>query len=1565
MNSRELTFALKFQTTNTAAINKAAKEIQATAKAAGKVEKEAKQAAGAMTRLGLAARNAGKRFGAFARQARSAFSRLRTGAVRLGTALAAIGFAVGFTHAINVAKEFEFQMARLSAIAGTLGRETGEQFKALESVARRLGGTTQFTAGQVSNGLRLLAQAGFTAQESIAAIPGTLNLAIAATTDLGTATTITANTIRGFNLEASDAGRVADILTATTQGSNTTIEALGEALKFVAPAAASANQSIESMSAAIGTLSDAGLKGTLAGTGLRRVIVGLLNPTKAARDAFARLGLDVKDLDPRLRSLDSIFEDLNTNGFGASEAFEAFGLRGGPAALVLSNLLGNFRELNKEITESEGIAQAFADRINDTLRGSILRLKSAYEEFLISQGGLAKGFRDGVDVVRQTIEALNGTLNPLEEGAKAANQYAVVLKRLLPVLAAVGVAFAVLAGLVVLATAGLGVVAAAAAIGVAGLVAVDIAVNNANAEFERFNNTMLATDAIFQRIAKTEAARAAAQAAASLPGATKKDRDALALAVGDDLAITGDIEAQLIAQQNLIKQQEADIVANLERQAEIQRLASQPTFLSPDGQLGNGGSFEFSGSDLGNELADLKARIPALRDYNEQLSEELFLLKFKTTIRKIELAQIDNLNRARKELAAKSIADANEINQVLNSLSGKRTTQISSLKDEIKVLKAELDGGAAGKLAAQIEKLRQAAGFSGEEADERGVQSARLLERINSQLAVAQKNLAAASTGTNQATIDSAEAAVVAQQRNLDHALQVIEAAKKQQTEINRLAQIQADYTTKIDDGRKARQEAEAAVKKQQATERSFERFRITQLAKLQEEIILQGTANDERVKAAAAIKLVTRASAAGVEVNQEWIDSLFQTIDALEEASGAADGFFEGFAKGAQDFIDDAATFAENGAELFKNTFKSLEDELVGFVETGKFSFRSLGETIRSTLLRQGIRNVIQGTLGAIPGLSPKDSGDSAQQAVVSQLLLIQSELKASPKAVQTSRTNTLLLAIDASIRNLGGISGVSNSPGIQLPLTGGPLGGASGGFFDDPVGNTFQSVFDGAGGTGGITDRIMRARTGGKIPSFRMGGDTRKALGLDREEIPAILHPNEAVIPLTRDGRVPLDIVNGLPEVRLPGTGRSIRTATDAPAKAAQVNAITQAATSANESVRGGSKNVSPLAFFGAPGFLTGSAGVNALNTGGGFDIGGGFGDSLLSGFGSVLSGIADIFRGIDFSAILGESFEAITGFFGKSGGGRFGGLFGGDGSGSLSGLNELFTGVSQTAGGDTAAGLNTSVEQLSPGAQINQGFDKVVDTLPGFSGGAFTGFGFENAPNSEKPLGLQDPTKGLQPSNLTSVSPGLIPPELSGIGDITEGARRALEDIPVLGRLFKQNEETGKTPFGQVASAAIPIGLSLLISQFSEQGGKRGKSSFRPSGRVVGFNDAGGEEVELTKEEKRLLEQLSQGRKSLGGGGKKGVSSGNIPAFAQGGIVNGPTLALVGERTPEAIIPLAGGAVPVRVSGGQQTGKVITNNVNFSIITPNADSFREAQSQIQASTAASIGRATQRQS
>jgi hypothetical protein len=70
------------------------------------------------------------------------------------------------------------------------------------------------------------------------------------------------------------------------------------------------------------------------------------------------------------------------------------------------------------------------------------------------------------------------------------------------------------------------------------------------------------------------------------------------------------------------------------------------------------------------------------------------------------------------------------------------------------------------------------------------------------------------------------------------------------------------------------------------------------------------------------------------------------------------------------------------------------------------------------------------------------------------------------------------------------------------------------------------------------------------------------------------------------------------------------------------------------------------------------------------------------------------------------------------------------------------------------------------------------------------------------------------------------------------------------------------------------------------------------------------------------------------SLGGAATQVASRMNLPRMAEGGIVSSPTLALIGEAGPEAVVPLdrmqTGGGITINVTGGLATSAEIGESV-----------------------------------
>ncbi|MEA1053388.1 phage tail tape measure protein [Lamprobacter modestohalophilus] len=302
---------------------------------------------------------------------------------------AALGMALGAP--IRAAANFEQAMANVGAVA----RASDEDLGKLTRQARELGAATNWTASQAAEGMKYLAMAGFSAEQTMAAMPGMLNLASAGAIELGEAADIASNILTGFNLEAGQMSRVGDILTATFTSSNTTLQSLGYTMKYVAPIAASTGTTIETVAAMAGKLGDAGIQGEMAGTALRAMLTRLAAPTDKAAGVLNELGVATKDADGNLRPMVAVLKELDASmaDLGSADKANAvatlFGVEAASAATVLmaQAASGAIDDMAEAITR-EGTAAEVAAKQNATTIGALKRLGSAVESMAISIGSV-------------------------------------------------------------------------------------------------------------------------------------------------------------------------------------------------------------------------------------------------------------------------------------------------------------------------------------------------------------------------------------------------------------------------------------------------------------------------------------------------------------------------------------------------------------------------------------------------------------------------------------------------------------------------------------------------------------------------------------------------------------------------------------------------------------------------------------------------------------------------------------------------------------------------------------------------------------------------------------------------------------------------------------------------------------------------------------------------------------------------------------------------------------------------------------------------------------------------
>lgn len=277
---------------------------------------------------------------------------------------------------------------------------TDADFKALTKTAQRLGRDTSYTAQQAADAMVSLGRMGFSPTEIQASIDAVLNLARSTGTELAEAGDIAANSMRIFGIEASQMSDVADVLTVTANSSAQTLIDLFEALKMGGPQAAAAGESIRETSAAIAVLANMGIKGSLAGTALRKSFSQFAKVK--VQDQLRSVGVETVDANGNLRKMAEIMRDISKvlssmpTAERLSFAEDIFDIRGSLAGLTLTANTDELDAMLVRLQDVEGVAAKTATAMDAGLGGSFRLWESAVEGSL-----------------NAIAEAMNSTLQPL------------------------------------------------------------------------------------------------------------------------------------------------------------------------------------------------------------------------------------------------------------------------------------------------------------------------------------------------------------------------------------------------------------------------------------------------------------------------------------------------------------------------------------------------------------------------------------------------------------------------------------------------------------------------------------------------------------------------------------------------------------------------------------------------------------------------------------------------------------------------------------------------------------------------------------------------------------------------------------------------------------------------------------------------------------------------------------------------------------------------------------------------------------------------------------------------
>ncbi|HDW2128135.1 TPA: phage tail tape measure protein [Enterobacter hormaechei subsp. steigerwaltii] len=325
---------------------------------------------------------------------------------RMGKTIAGVaGRLAGFAGAglslgaiITTTREYGQALSDLSAITGA----TGAQLKSLDEAAQEMGRSTEYSASQAVEALKLMASAKpellHTADGLTEATKSALTLAQAAGSTLPDATRTLALSLNQFGAGAQEADRYINVLAAGAKFGASEIADTAAAIKNGGVAAAQAGVGFETLNAAIQVLAEREIKGGEAGTALRNVILALEKGTD-------------KTLKPSVVGLSGALDNLSKKNLSTAQAVKLFGVENINAASVLVDNRSKLNALTLALTGTQTAHEQAAIRVNN-LNGDIMGLTSAFEGMIIKIGQSSTGpLRSGIQSVTDGINLLTDNFN--------------------------------------------------------------------------------------------------------------------------------------------------------------------------------------------------------------------------------------------------------------------------------------------------------------------------------------------------------------------------------------------------------------------------------------------------------------------------------------------------------------------------------------------------------------------------------------------------------------------------------------------------------------------------------------------------------------------------------------------------------------------------------------------------------------------------------------------------------------------------------------------------------------------------------------------------------------------------------------------------------------------------------------------------------------------------------------------------------------------------------------------------------------------------------------------------
>lgn len=304
--------------------------------------------------------------------------------------------------------ELDEAFHQLQAIsASTEGTMVGLRDRIME-----VGTQTKFSAVEVAKAAVIMAQAGFSEKQISEAIGPITLFATAVGSDLTSAVDLVTSTMAIFNMRADETENVVNVMTGALNKSKLTVEKLSLGLQYAGNTAADAGIGFTELTTVLAALSNQGIRsGSTMGTGLRQVIVDLLDPTPKLTKELNKVGLTLEDVNVRSRGLIPVLKTMKEAGFGVESAFRGMEIRGAAAYAAISSQASGLDLLQQQLLLTKAASEA-----NEIQSKS---MTNTFSRFAATGGA----FIDNITKPMQALaviaaQSLNGLLRFFNENAK-------------------------------------------------------------------------------------------------------------------------------------------------------------------------------------------------------------------------------------------------------------------------------------------------------------------------------------------------------------------------------------------------------------------------------------------------------------------------------------------------------------------------------------------------------------------------------------------------------------------------------------------------------------------------------------------------------------------------------------------------------------------------------------------------------------------------------------------------------------------------------------------------------------------------------------------------------------------------------------------------------------------------------------------------------------------------------------------------------------------------------------------------------------------------------------------